>query len=582
MSYMGGGFAGGLYQVIGPRLKQHLQDEHDAKLKQLDFYHNLLTTGNLSAEEAQTIHDNITALVSGSKGAKGLLKGAAPHLDPANVAAINEHAHKAASAPIMGEGASASPFQMAPPPGMAGEAITTPPPEAASAGPVIPPPPNLSGTPPARLANPAGLPPPPARTPAEPIQPEPTAAAPPTIGEIVAHSQQAKQEQAKSAEAFKTDEQIRLHKANMEGDLASKAATTKAEREQIDTDLGTIEQKTGIKFSAVQRANAHLNKTVQNDLVSKGLKSENILVDGIPTVAAFDSEKGAYLDSTTGKPITGKIAPYEKPTADKVPTTLDSAWLAAVRAATGKDPTSAEIEAHQKQLTENRIPAMTLGTSPIYNPETGEFGLPIFNRRAGTLNVTSLVSGPTAQEKTTAGQALKIADQVKEIRTELTDPEVTALVGPLVGRAGNRFLTDYDFSKELGYATPLQVRKFNKLRTDLRSLAAMQAIIHGYRGGEGVYKTFSDSIGGPQRSVAALLGSLDAVDSLAAKVYLEGTRGALATEAARQQEDKGPKVPAPPGQSKPQRKVGDSVIYQGKPHTITAISPTTGKLTLSP
>src|SRR5208282_2581141 len=99
-----------------------------------------------------------------------------------------------------------------------------------------------------------------------------------------------------------------------------------------------------------------------------------------------------------------------------------------------------------------------------------------------------------AAEANRAAQAEIIKEQVADLRTKLTDPELTKLIGPVVGQVG------------------VITRKFSKKVQDFyasqESLDALLPLLHGYRGGAQTHQTFHDAMGSLTIDPTAYTGTL--------------------------------------------------------------------------
>lgn len=112
-----------------------------------------------------------------------------------------------------------------------------------------------------------------------------------------------------------------------------------------------------------------------------------------------------------------------------------------------------------------------------------------------------------AAEANRAAQAEIIKEQVADLRTKLSDPQLQQFIGPVVGMVGG------------------VTRKFSKKAQDFyasqESLDALLPLLHGYRGGAQTHQTFHDAMGSLTIDPGAYAGTLDALDKLADNVTRE-------------------------------------------------------------
>lgn len=97
-------------------------------------------------------------------------------------------------------------------------------------------------------------------------------------------------------------------------------------------------------------------------------------------------------------------------------------------------------------------------------------------------------------------QAKQIKLMIDDLKTKLTDPEVSQFIGPVKGMAAG--------------ATRRFSSKFSDFMSEYNSLIAMQAIMHGYRGGASMDKTFHQAAAGPAQTVESFKGALEGLGSL--------------------------------------------------------------------
>lgn len=181
-------------------------------------------------------------------------------------------------------------------------------------------------------------------------------------------------------------------------------------------------------------------------------------------------------------------------------------------------PTTKEMQDYEDQKASARIPAYTMGSQIIVDPTTGKAGIPIFNRRKGEYEISDAVSGPTQMERGQLSQSIKISRMIDEIKPLIDTVAAKGGMGFAKGQIEN-------WAIPKGLSNDPDVAR---LFTGFKSLAAMQPIIHGMRGGEQMYQMMQDAIGGLARDPASAKGSLQAIQDLANININESQVGGLA------------------------------------------------------
>jgi hypothetical protein len=205
-------------------------------------------------------------------------------------------------------------------------------------------------------------------------------------------------------------------------------------------------------------------------------------------------------------------------------------WIAGFVNQNKRFPNLDEINKHDLDLISARIPAYQMGSQAVVGP-TGDIGIPRLNRRTGQIEVSPMLPGPTMQERTILAQAIKINTMING-NPEAGDPGIVDLIDRVAAKGGMGFAKGQieNWRIPVGLENDQDV---SDLFTEFKSLAAMQPIIHGMRGGEQMYKLMQDAIGSLARDPESAKGSLRGLTRLANINIEEGRLGGLAASAGR-------------------------------------------------
>jgi hypothetical protein len=123
---------------------------------------------------------------------------------------------------------------------------------------------------------------------------------------------------------------------------------------------------------------------------------------------------------------------------------------------------------------------------------------------------TSGKSRIPADQQRRINQAYVIQDQIADLRSKLSNPALTRYMGPVVGRTG--FITrQFSPTVQNFYASQI-------------SLDSLLPVLHGFRAGANMVKTFEESMGTLSMTPASYRGTLDALDSLSRNFIEEAKR----------------------------------------------------------